>query len=185
MTRRRAAFRRKLVSSAAASFRARASTGISRSSNNAGQLFASDVSTPTSSANRRPDIISPAKPISIANANGSSGAPRRGAKPSRNSGHGAESQKSGEPCLKSEESRVSDCDSNPVIEPVREPPAGARARGARDFSDLWRDWPEAERPRNRDVAERLFDRLPPDERRSAMNSLRLFAHYARARTPWR
>ncbi len=95
-------------------------------------------------------------------------APRRGVKPCRNSGHGAESQKPGEPCLKSEESRVSDCDSNPVIEPVREPPAGARARGGRDFSDLWRDWPEAERPRSRDVAERLFGRLSPDERRSAI-----------------
>lgn len=58
-----------------------------------------------------------------------SGAPRRGAKPSRNSGHGAESQKSGEPCLKSEESGVSDRDSNPVIEPVREPSASARGRG--------------------------------------------------------
>jgi len=95
-------------------------------------------------------------------------APRRGVKPCRNSGHGAESQKSAEPCLKSEESRVSDCDSNPVIEPVREPPAGARARGGTDFSELWRDWPEAERPRNRDVAERLFGRLSPDERRSAI-----------------
>jgi DNA-binding MarR family transcriptional regulator len=93
-------------------------------------------------------------------------APRRGVKPCRNSGHGAESQKSAEPCLKSDESRVSDCDSNPVIEPVREPPA--RARAGRDFSNIWHDWPEAERPRNRDVAERLFNRLTPDERRSAI-----------------
>lgn len=40
--------------------------------------------------------------------------------------------------------------------------------GRFDFSDLWTSWPELERPQKRGVAERLFNRLTPDERRSAV-----------------
>lgn len=79
-------------------------------------------------------------------------------------------QKAGEPCLKSAESRVSDCDSNPVIEPVREPTSGAQAREEEDFSKLWDCWPEAERPQKRAYAEHLFKRLAPDDRCKAVKA---------------
>jgi hypothetical protein len=94
--------------------------------------------------------------------------PRRGLKPCRNSGHGAESQDSNKPSLKFEESRVSNCDTNPIIEPVKEPPSGAPARAGSDFNKLWEEWPTLERPHEYSYVERLFTRLAPDDRDKAV-----------------
>lgn len=102
--------------------------------------------------------------------------PKRGLKPCRSSGHGAVYQKLGEPSLNFEESRVLNCDSNPVIEPVKEPPLGAPVRAGSDFSELWEAWPEPERPRECSFVEKLFARLAPDDRGRAVQ----FAHRFRA-----
>ncbi len=57
---------------------------------------------------------------------------------------------------------------SPHPTPVERAESGERREGGHsEFSDLWSAWPEAERPRKRPVAERLFKRLAPDERRSA------------------
>jgi Helix-turn-helix domain len=101
--------------------------------------------------------------------------PKRGLKPCRSSGHGAESQNSGKPSLNFSESRVSDCDPNPVTKPVKEPPSGTRARAGSDFSKLWERWPEPERPRERSYVEKLFGRLSPGDRGRAVQ----FAHQFR------
>jgi hypothetical protein len=94
--------------------------------------------------------------------------PKRGLKPCRNPGHGAESQITDEPSLKSKKSRVSDCDTNPVIEPAKEPTKSAQAREGLDFFKLWETWPASERPQKQSYAKDLFARLTPGERDRAV-----------------
>lgn len=55
--------------------------------------------------------------------------------------HGSVSQKTQKPCLKNSESRVSNCDTNLVIEPVREPVTNAGAREVSDFDVFWERYP--------------------------------------------
>ena len=46
--------------------------------------------------------------------------------------------------------------------------APAGGRGDLEFSELWNDWPHADRPRERDLAEKLFLRLSPADRKAAV-----------------
>ena len=89
-------------------------------------------------------------------------------KPCLKDGHGAVSQNAVEPCLNSAKTRVSDCDTNPVIEPVIKPTSGAQVREDRDFQNFWEDWPLKQRPDNCRVASRHFDRLTPSDQIKAV-----------------
>lgn len=42
-------------------------------------------------------------------------------------------------------------------------------RGDLEFSEFWNDWPHADRPRERDLAEKLFLRLSPSDRKAAVS----------------
>jgi hypothetical protein len=65
------------------------------------------------------------------------------------------SQMKPKPCLNSGESRVSNCDTNPVKEPGSEPVCSANAAQHTHpaFVDFWKAYP---RPRNRDKSRQLF-----------------------------
>jgi len=65
------------------------------------------------------------------------------------------SQTEPEPCLKSAESRVSNCDTNPVREPGKEPvrSAGADQHTDSAFDEFWKIYP---RPRDREKSGQLF-----------------------------
>jgi hypothetical protein len=67
---------------------------------------------------------------------------------------GSVSQISAIPCLKSGDSRVSNCDTNPVREPKREPSAQAGAGGS-DFDEFWKVFPK---PRAEASCRALFDK---------------------------
>lgn len=63
---------------------------------------------------------------------------------------------------------------------------GAQARGGRDFDILWSDWPEKDRPANRDVAERIFAKLDPGDQSKAVQAAPLYrSTMARRRKPAR
>ena len=99
--------------------------------------------------------------------------------PCPESGLGAVSGKSPEPCPEKPVFRVRIPDTNPVREPVIEP-RGARD-GARDgdFDILWSDWPTGQRPNHRETAEKLFSKLSRDEQRQAIAGA---PHFRRAMT---
>lgn len=99
--------------------------------------------------------------------------------PCPESGHGAVSGKGVEPCPDSTESRVRIPDTNPVREPVIEPPVRADARGREDFDILWSSWPQHHRPDSRDAAWRLFSKLPGEDREKAVRGAE---HYRKAMT---
>ncbi|RWB67586.1 helix-turn-helix domain-containing protein [Mesorhizobium sp.] len=101
--------------------------------------------------------------------------------PSPESGHGAVSGKSLEPCPEKTENRVRNPDTNPVREPVREPPvrAGAREGEGRDFDILWDGWPSHHRPDSRDAASKLFTKLVQTDRAKALAGA---PHYLKAMT---
>ena len=65
----------------------------------------------------------------------------------------AVSQKSPEPCLKNGDSRVSNCDTNPVKEPGIQPDAPAAADGVGGFDTFWSVFPN---PVERGYAERAW-----------------------------
>ena len=65
----------------------------------------------------------------------------------------AVSQKSPEPCLKNRDSRVSNCDTNPVREPGTQPDAPAAADGVGGFDAFWSVFPN---PVERGYAERAW-----------------------------
>ena len=94
--------------------------------------------------------------------------------PSPESGHGAVSGKSQIPCPENGQSRVRNRDTNPVREPVIEPPGGADAREMRDFNILWDSWPEQSRPDNREVAAKLFCKLEPDVRAKVLGAAKVY-----------
>ena len=73
----------------------------------------------------------------------------------------AVSQMVQEPCLKSDDSRVSDCDTNPVREPGKEPVCGADAARHTHpaFDEFWEAYP---RPKDRDGTERAFAQAVAD-----------------------
>ena len=89
-------------------------------------------------------------------------------------GHGAVSQIPVEPCLRASESRVSTCDTNPVKEPVREPSSRASAVAGGRFDEFWAEWPEAERPKARGYALRMFGELT---REHQLHAIRLAANF--------
>jgi hypothetical protein len=96
-----------------------------------------------------------------------------GFEPCPKTGHGAVSENEAEPSPDLEQSRVRNPDTNPVIEPVREPipptPEPVEPpKGEGDFSLIWKGWPEGKLPDNRDYAEKLFDALGPEDRASAV-----------------
>lgn len=90
--------------------------------------------------------------------------------PSPESGHGAESGKSAKPCPENGESRVRIPDTNPVREPVIEPPVRADARWMADFDILWSTWPEQHRPDNRAAAAKLFSKIEAGDRRRVLGA---------------
>jgi Helix-turn-helix domain len=69
------------------------------------------------------------------------------------------SQKSANPCLKNADFRVSNCDTNQVKEPVKEPPCAARTVAAVGFDDFWKVYPK---PRNEAQSRQLFDEAVSD-----------------------
>lgn len=55
---------------------------------------------------------------------------------------------------------------SPEAAACRAAPDGGR--GDLEFSEFWNDWPHADRPRERDLAEKLFLRLSPADRKAAV-----------------
>lgn len=62
---------------------------------------------------------------------------------------------------------------SPVTTPDTSPPS-AQARGGGDFNILWDGWPRNERPDSFDAAQAIFDKLPADDQRMAIDLVKTF-----------
>lgn len=124
--------------------------------------------------------------------------PAEGAKPCREMRHGNEaetvSQNSQKPCLKNDDSRVSNCDTNPVREPVREPviererasereegqeddtPTVSREAWARRFRKAHAEWPTYADD-SPEQTEKAWFALSEEDRNSAVEHMQAYLHH--------